>query len=152
MSTANFLDGVSGTGQDIPVQRELEQSGQSGLGNLETEDFLELLINQLQNQDPQSPLEQQEMMSQISQITQLQQNEQLSNKIDGITTSNRENQFISILGSDVNVETTEGQSLSGQLSSVKFDGGNTLLNIGGEEVNSASILSIGVDNSQGSSS
>lgn len=145
MSAANFLSGVSGTGREAPVNRELDSAGNAGLGDMGTQDFLKILMAQMQNQDPQNPMKQDEMMAQISQLTQLQQTQQLSEKIDGISTASRENQYISILGADVNIKTTDGKDLSGQLGSVKFQDGNTLLSVGGEEINADSVLSIGVD-------
>lgn len=143
---ANFLSDVQGTGQDVPADRELKSEESNGFNNLKTQDFVELLITQMQNQDPQNPMKQKEMMGQISQLTQLQQTQQLSDKISGISESKKKNnQFISILGANVNVTTSSGESHSGTLSKVSFKDGNTMIKVGGTDINSNNVKSIGVD-------
>jgi len=146
MSSANFLSGVDGTGQQVSADRNLESSQKGGFNDLGTEDFMELLIKQLQNQNPRDPMKNKEMMGQISQLTQLEQTQNLSDKIDGISKSSRNSQYISILGANVNVATKDGQNLSGQLSKVSFQNGDTNIEVGGEKISADNVASIGVDN------
>jgi len=142
---ANFLDDVNGTGQDAPVDRELEPDDESGVNNLGTQDFLELLITQMQNQNPRDPMKQKEMMGQISQLTQLEQTQNLSSKIDEISTNSRSDQYISLIGANVTVS-ANGQETTGQLNKVSFKDGSTQLNVGGTEISSQNVQSIGVAN------
>jgi len=149
---ANFLDDVEGTGRNAPAERQLNSEGGNGFDSLQTQDFLEILTTQLQNQNPQNPMKQEEMIGQINQLAQLQQNESmsstiesLSNQVDKITNSTRSNQFISLIGTDVSVQTSDGSSHSGQLEKVSFEGGKTKINVGGTKITSTDIQSIGMN-------
>jgi flagellar basal-body rod modification protein FlgD len=142
---ANFLDDVEGTGQDVPADRKLESSGEGGFNNLGTQDFLDLLITQMQNQNPRDPMKSKEMMGQISQLTQLKQTQNLSDKIDQISTSQKSNQYISLIGANVSVKTQSGETHSGQLSKVSFKDGGTQLKVGGTSITSSNIQSIGMN-------
>ena len=48
---------------------------------LKTEDFIKMMITQLQSQDPMEPMKNQELLAQMSQIGQLQTNEQLQSTL-----------------------------------------------------------------------
>ena len=52
-------------------------TGASSKMNLKTEDFIKLMVTQLQNQDPMEPAKNQELLAQMSQIGQLQTSEKL---------------------------------------------------------------------------
>jgi flagellar basal-body rod modification protein FlgD len=52
-------------------------TGTNSKMNLKTEDFIKLMITQLQNQDPMEPAKNQELLAQMSQIGQLQTSEKL---------------------------------------------------------------------------
>lgn len=148
---ANFLDDVEGTGRDVPADRNLESQNGNGFDSLKTEDFLEILTTQLQNQNPQDPMDQKEMIGQINQLAQLEQNESLSEQIDQLSSSSRNNQYISLIGSDVSVQTNNGKTHNGQLSKVSFENGTTKINVGGSSISTTNVKSIGVNQSQSTS-
>ncbi len=80
---------VNATGNINAVYNSIINSGQSGStldrGNtMEKEDFLELLVVQLKNQDPLDPVKNEEMAAQLAQFSQL---EELSNIRDAVEQS-----------------------------------------------------------------
>ncbi|MFJ8266379.1 flagellar hook assembly protein FlgD [Peribacillus asahii] len=52
--------------------------------NLGKDDFLKLLITQLQNQDPSSPMDNSQFISQMAQFSTLEQMVNIGSKIDGL--------------------------------------------------------------------
>ena len=66
----------------------------SGRGQqaLNTEEFMQLLITELTNQDPFEPMKNQDLLNQISSIQELESNQRMSNSFDGMV--NRFDGFI----------------------------------------------------------
>lgn len=105
--------------------------------------FMQLLVTQLQYQDPLNPMDNQEMMAQMAQFTAL---EQMMNVAKGV-----EKQLAhSMVGSFVQyqVKDDNGQMAYnlGKVDYVKMQGGETLLGIGEHEVKLSDILQV-VDSS-----
>jgi len=61
------------------------QAKSNGLG-LKTEDFIKMMITQLQNQDPLEPAKNGELLQQMSQIGSLQASESTQSSIKNLTT------------------------------------------------------------------
>src|SRR3982750_237613 len=55
---------------------------------LKTEDFIKMMITQLQNQDPMEPAKNQELLAQMSQIGQLQSQTTLTDSLKGLVLQN----------------------------------------------------------------
>src|SRR5688572_23711369 len=56
---------------------------------LKTEDFIKMMITQLQYQDPMEPAKNQELLAQMSQIGQLQSSTQLQETLKGLALQNK---------------------------------------------------------------
>ena len=56
---------------------------------LKTEDFVKLMITQLQQQDPTAPAKSDQLLSQMSQIGQLQSSTQLQDSLKGLVQQNQ---------------------------------------------------------------
>src|SRR5436190_464107 len=55
-----------------------------GFGNLKLDDFMKMLLAELQNQDPLSPMDASQMLTQIGQITQVGSTQQLTSTLDSV--------------------------------------------------------------------
>ena len=87
--------------------------------------FLKLLVGQLQNQDPMNPMEDKDFMGQMAQFSSL---EQMTN-MAGTLNSQR---AFSMLGRDVVYNNDEtGELVTGKVEKVSIDGSTTTLTIGG---------------------
>ena len=62
------------------------------------EDFLKLLVAQLQNQDPMNPSDPTEFTAQLAQFSQLEQLTNVSESLEGLTSMSNEMQRMSALG------------------------------------------------------
>ena len=71
---------TSGVGQTTAPAKKPNEMGQ--------QEFLMLLVNQLQNQDPMNPLEANEFASQLATFSQLEQLLGISSKLDALIKSN----------------------------------------------------------------
>ncbi|NOU68457.1 flagellar hook assembly protein FlgD [Paenibacillus sp. LMG 31461] len=100
------------------------------------DDFLKILITQLQNQDPTQPLQDKEFIAQMAQFTSV---EQLTNMASEMKLMRQSLGFVSGLigksiswtGTDASGVTTE---LSGVVDSITFKDGNQFATVNGAEV------------------
>lgn len=97
----------------------------AGLGQ---EDFLKILLTQLQFQDPLKPMDNQEFIAQLAQFSGLEINRQNNEKIDTLLTLQVANQAIGLIGKTVEVGTNDGLQ-AGTVTTVGFQGGTPLLTV-----------------------
>jgi flagellar basal-body rod modification protein FlgD len=71
---------------------------QRDLAGISGDDFMQLLIKQLQNQDPFSPMTNEEMVAQMSTIRELELNTRLSDSLAQITDQQRYGAAAALIG------------------------------------------------------
>jgi flagellar basal-body rod modification protein FlgD len=103
---------------------------------LKTEDFIKMMITQLQNQDPLEPAKNQELLAQMSQIGQLQSSTQLQESLQGMVLQNQIGSASGLIGKTVKGLDSTDAPVEGVVNSVKvsadgvgleLDNGKTLL-------------------------
>jgi flagellar basal-body rod modification protein FlgD len=78
-------------------------NGRSASNSLGKDDFLSLLITQLQNQDPTSPMEDREFIAQMAQFSTLEQMTNMSNGFAQVTNLINSSQALGLIGKQVEV-------------------------------------------------
>jgi len=81
-------------------------------------DFLQLLIAQMKNQDPTSPTDMSQYMSQFAQLSSVEQAIQTNTKLDSLLSSNALSQAESLIGRTAAFTSADGQSTSGKITAV----------------------------------
>jgi flagellar basal-body rod modification protein FlgD len=76
-------------------------TSKSGMSGVSGEDFMSILIKQLQMQDPFQPMTNQEMISQMSTIRELEMNTQLTDKLSQLTDQQRFGSAAALIGKHV---------------------------------------------------
>jgi flagellar basal-body rod modification protein FlgD len=114
----------------------------SSVGAVSQDQMLQLLIAQLQNQDPLEPTNATEFVSQLSQLS----------TVGGLTTLNASfsemlklqqlTQGTDLIGKTVDYNATGGGSASGKVDSLKVQDGKFVLQIGNTSVNLDQIQSV----------
>ncbi|MEX2443556.1 MAG: flagellar hook assembly protein FlgD [Alkalispirochaeta sp.] len=94
----------------------IQGSSDSGT-QLGRDDFLKILITQLQNQDPTKPMEDKEFISQMAQFSSLEQMTNMSQGFQQMNSLLSSSQALSVLGRTVEVQ-TGNQTVRGTVSSV----------------------------------
>lgn len=100
----------------------------SGLGE---NDFLHLMMAQLQNQDPLSPSDPSQYMSELAQFTSLEQEMSISTSTAQSATQQSTSSALALLGHTVSYTDANGNALSGSVSKVDFSSSGPTLTIGG---------------------
>ncbi|RKR75562.1 flagellar hook assembly protein FlgD [Frondihabitans australicus] len=145
------LDGITGT-VTATVPASTSATTPAPKQTMDSDMFMQLMVTQLQNQDPSSPMDTNAM---ISQTTQLAMMESISNN----TTTGNENFSLQMRISAANLvgkqvtytDSTTGKDVSGTAASVSFAGSVPTVSVGGKDIPLDSISGI-VDSSSASSS
>jgi len=110
--------------------------------------FLQLLVLELQNQDPLEPVNNSEMIAQLAQFSALEGMEKLNSSFELISGNVDQLNFISaqgLIGKYVEGVNDNGEVTVGMVDSVYLDGSIVVLNVDGEIVSMSNVLSISED-------
>ncbi|MCH7750788.1 MAG: hypothetical protein IH898_01330 [Planctomycetes bacterium] len=101
----------------------------SALNQVDLDDFLKLMIAELQNQDPLNPLDNAEILAQISQIREVGATEQLTSTLNAVLLGQNISSATNLIGADVVALNDDGQRVSGIVKVVTITGGKPLLDL-----------------------
>lgn len=93
-------------------------------------DFLKLLAQQFQSQDPMKPMDDTSFISQMAQFTSLQQSSQMATDMAAMKAQQQLATANSYLGHTVTVDAGNGQTVSGDVAGVEITDGTPRLVVG----------------------
>lgn len=93
-------------------------SAAAGIG---LQDFLKILLTQLNYQDPLKPMDNQEFMAQMAQFTALEQSQRLNERMDLLIANQAALQSVGLIGRSVDVTTAAGK-VTGTVASLSLQG------------------------------
>ncbi|MCS7033930.1 MAG: hypothetical protein NZ561_08035 [Phycisphaerae bacterium] len=110
---------------------------------LKTEDFIRMMITQLQNQDPLEPAKNEQLLAQMSQIGQLQATDALQDALKTMVLQNNLSAASSLIGRMVQGVSSTGEQVEGLVNSVRVEGNDVVLELdNGHSVHLAKVTSI----------
>ena len=105
--------------------------------------FLQLLISEMKNQDPTQPTDETQTLSQLAQFSSLEQMTNLNQTMTQGNAYSQISQSAALIGKTV---TTSGNSttagVSGVVSAVTINSGKTYLTVGGQSVDASTVTQI----------
>jgi flagellar basal-body rod modification protein FlgD len=113
--------------------------GVSGLG---TTQLLQLLVAQLQNQDPLNPVTNSDFFNQLTSLNQVEGLSTLNANFSQQLQLQQLTQGSSLLGKTVNYTPTGGTATSGVVSAVNVSNGQIVLAVGSDQVSLSQITSV----------
>ena len=130
---------VSAISHYWPADRPSERQ----IGQLGKEEFLQLLLAQLRNQDPLRPMEDTEFVAQLAQFSSLERVQQLDERIALLLEMERLGQANALIGKQIEALTpAAGETVKGVVTGVKMADGDALLAVGGEWVKLRNVISV----------
>jgi flagellar basal-body rod modification protein FlgD len=139
--SSSFLNSVQ-----VPQATGSTPSTTSGSSKLGKQDFLKLLMAQLQNQDPMKPMDDTQMIAQMAQFSALEATQALQATIQ--TTSNTQTvaQAGGLIGKYVQADQSDGSSILGAVSGVNFTSKDGVVSptlvVNGKDVDYSSIRKV----------
>lgn len=112
-----------------PAASSASTSGLQSQLNLTPTDFLNMMVTQLQNQDPLNPTSSTDLLSQMSQIGQLQSSTTLQNSLTSFGLQTSISAASSMIGKTVSGISTNNAQVTGTVTSVQVQSGNVSLGL-----------------------
>jgi flagellar basal-body rod modification protein FlgD len=84
------------------------------------DDFLQLLVTQMRNQDPMSPMADTEFIAQMAQFTTLEQSRQMGEDMAQMRSQTSFQQGVGLLNQQVTVKVGEGDPITGIVTELKM--------------------------------
>lgn len=113
--------------------------------DLGKEAFLQLLVTQMQHQDPLAPMDNSQMIAQLAQFTSLEQMNNLNDSFNTLSGNIDQLNFISansLLGREVTGLDMSGQPVSGTVDRVHLNGSLVYLTVGEQVMSMAGVMGI----------
>lgn len=107
--------------------------------------FLQLLVLQMQSQDPLNPMDNTEMVTQLAQFSALEAQTNLNESFEILSGNVDQLNFISgaqLLGKTVTGLDVDGELLTGEVESIHLDGSLVMLTVDGKLMSMASVFSV----------
>ncbi len=105
-------------------------------------DFLQLVMAQMTNQDPLNPQKDTEFIAQMAQFSALEQSKSMQQDIAKLQTDQQFMQANSVLGRAVTLQDSHGNLISGTVSAVQVQAGTPQLIVNGQAYDLGALLSI----------
>lgn len=104
-------------------------------GQLGKDEFLKLLVTQLQHQDPLAPTQDKEFMAQLAQFSALEQMNNVAASLDKLTRTSQLGQGAALFGKEVEYELEDSNVVeSGVVGAVFVEDGKIYVKVGDTDV------------------
>lgn len=91
------------------------------LRDLDVEHFLQLLIAEMQNQDPMNPMDNAQMMEQINQLREISATDKLTDTLDSVLLGQNLSTASSLIGKEVKALTDDAKDIQGKIDRVSVE-------------------------------
>lgn len=106
----------------------------TGFGGLTADDFMKMLITQLQNQDPTEPIGNAELLGQLATMQGLQSNIELKEALTTFSTNQQLTSAAGFIGKSIAGADANGDPVSGVADRAFLADGEVYLGIGSQQV------------------
>jgi len=118
-------------------------SASGGLASLTANEFLNLLVTELQNQNPLSPMDPSQMVSQTSSLSEVELLSTIQSALTQMASSQGILSASSLIGQSVTYQDGSGE-VAGQVSGVGQSANGVVLDVGGQSVPIANVIAVGM--------
>jgi flagellar basal-body rod modification protein FlgD len=117
------------TSQINSVPNNRAPSSTDAINDIDLGTFLELMIAELQNQDPLNPLDNKDMLAQISQIREVGATDKLTETLESVLLGQNIASATNLIGADITALADDGESIEGSVNRVSIDKGVPKLHV-----------------------
>ena len=120
------------------LNKTITKSGQAMKQHLDKDDFLKLLVTELQHQDPTNPMQDREFIAQMAQFSSMEQMMNMNKSMESIVDKFNFQTTYGLLGKNVEIisqgteEGAEPKTVNGVVKSVSRNGSEVSVMVNGE--------------------
>jgi len=96
--------------------------------SINQQDFLQILLTQLQFQDPLKPVDNEQFVAQLAQFSALEVSQEQNQKMDSLLTIQGADQAVALMGKTVQAGASQGNAV-GTVTAISFSSGEPLLTV-----------------------
>ena len=112
------------------------------MGTINANSFLQMLVTELQQQDPTQPMDSSQILDQVSQIEQIESSQQLSTSLNSVVMGQNLAAGAGLLNQNVTGLDGSGNSVSGVVSQVNVANGQVTLQVGNDSIGLSNVTQI----------
>jgi flagellar basal-body rod modification protein FlgD len=112
------------------------------LSSINANSFLQMLVTELQQQDPTQPMDSSQILDQVSQIEQIESSQQLSTSLNSVVMGQNLAAGAGLLNQNVTGLDSGGNTVSGVVSQVNVANGQVTLQVGNSNVGLSNVTQI----------
>lgn len=114
----------------------------NGLGSLDGDAFLNLMVTQLRYQNPLEPLNGAEMLAQTAQFTQVETLKEISEFNQQILGLQQTTVALGVVGKEITAIALDGSAISGTVREIRFTIDGPMLDVDGIEIPLGNVVSV----------
>jgi flagellar basal-body rod modification protein FlgD len=133
---------VNGSGSANGASSSSSSASSNPLGTINANSFLQMLVTELQQQDPTQPMDSSQILDQVSQIEQIESSQQLSTSLNSVVMGQNLSAGAGLLNQNVTGLDSSGNTVSGVVSQVNVANGQVTLQVGNSSVGLANVTQI----------
>ncbi|QDU93786.1 flagellar hook assembly protein FlgD [Lignipirellula cremea] len=111
---------IAGTDSSQFTTSKTEGSG-TALGDVDLDQFLQLMIAEMQNQDPLNPMENSEMLAQIAQLREISSSDKLTSTLGNVSEGQSLATASGLIGKTVSALDEESKNVTGVVDRISVD-------------------------------
>jgi flagellar basal-body rod modification protein FlgD len=117
-------------------------TGHDAFSEVNLDEFLGLLLAEMQNQDPLEPMDNQEILQQISQIREIESNARLTETLEAVRLGQAMSTASSLIGRWIEALAADGTRVAGLVERVSVVDGKPKLHVEGREIDLENVAQI----------
>ncbi len=112
------------------------------ISNMTSNDFLKLMIAEMQNQDPTSPMDNSQILQQLSQMQSINSSKQLSDTLQGVALGQSLLSSAALIGRNVKAMTDDGKTINGSVDKVIIEDSTPKLLVNNQKIQMKNVSEI----------
>jgi len=126
-------DAIGSSGTNTVDRSKLPQQTDA-YASLQMDDFIKLMITEMQNQDPLNPMDNGQLLQQLSSMQSINSTTKLTSTLDAVLLGQNLANAGALIGKTINGLTADGEDVTGTVEQATLVGNVPYLNVGDKSV------------------